>query len=68
MNLRGHQLHLLDSINDMIIGKHLTSKRPKVAGLSIYHPVNGLEAGKKDYDRWDETYFAKGTGGDWYKY
>jgi hypothetical protein len=66
--LKGSSVTLLDSINDMIIGKHLTSKRPKVAGLSIYHPVNGLEAGKKDYDRWDETYFAKGTGDDWYKY
>ena len=57
---------LLNSIGDMIISKHVGIKRPKVAGLSIYHPVNGLPSDVNS--AWDYTDFAKETGGDWSKY
>ena len=64
--LKGSSVALLDNINDMIIDKHLGSKRPEVAGLSIYYPVNGLAANSTT--SWDYTYFAKGTGGNWSNY
>ena len=64
--LKGSSVALLNSINDMIISKKTGSKRPKVAGLNIYHPVNGLHANK--IYSWDDTDFAKGTGGNWSKY
>ena len=64
--LKGSSVALLNSINDMIISKKTGSKRPKVAGLNIYHPVNGLHANA--ISPWDKTDFAKGTGGNWSKY
>jgi hypothetical protein len=60
--LKSSSAALVKAIDDMIIGKHVGSKRPDVAGLSIYYPINGLSEG---WSPWDSTYFAKGTGADW---
>ncbi|MDB4797169.1 Ig-like domain-containing protein, partial [bacterium] len=63
--LKSSSAALVKAIDAMIIGKHVGSKRPDVAGLSIYYPINGLSEG---WSSWDSTYFAKGTGGDWSRY